>query len=165
MLSVTALEGYWEFFEFETDKRKAENFIDIYNQFNDRIKSKYRDTYISPHSLIRAMQSDITDMLFKTAMDSIEKIYDIYMTQRSFPYGKFIGPFKIYKAALERIEMKNRNLFVVFKVREEPHIENRLDIISIGIPGVRPRNSKKPDGWEFMTNEEKLEYFKNRQSK
>jgi len=169
MLKITDLEGYWEFYELPVSEERLNTILEIFNTFeenteiilNEKKIERAETTHYSPHAVIRVMQSTITTQALALALDSVSKTH-LYGLIGKIPYNSFVGPLKVYRAALDRVENKNKNIFIVFKTREEAHIKNRLDIISIGVPGVRPRNSKKPKNWELMTNNEKKEFFQNR---
>lgn len=162
MITSENIEGYWEFYEIPISKERLDSVLNVFSDFEKTIEDKLnlnnikrvKNFHYSPHSIIRIMQSNITLMELKTNLEYVLSAH-IYNINGKLKYGRFIGPFRILKGALNRVELKSKDFFIVFKTRNEPKIFNRLDIISAGEPGVRPRNSKKPEGWGLMTNEEK----------
>lgn len=168
MITLEDIKGYWEFYEFPTSEKRIDSILDLVNSFEKKVNEevskldiKTVDTkfYISPHSLIRVMQSDIELRVLTNSFSFTLNSHLIYLKTGKVPYNTFQGNLKVHEAALDRVEMKNRNIFIVYKTRHEARFLNRLDFISIGVPGVRPRNSKKPPEWESMTNDDKKAYF------
>lgn len=171
-MDIKDIENYWEFYEFETDKKRVEDILFIANNISLKCQdlvSKMKIPvnldkgyfYISPHALIRVMQSDIATRIIANSLEFALKTHLITLYSKVVPYNTFQGNLKVFPAALERVELKNNMIFIVMKTREEEMFLNRLDIISIGKPNERPRNSKKPDNWNSLSNDQKKEYFKN----
>lgn len=173
MIVLSEIEDYWEFYEFETEKNRVNEIINIINNVSNKcielvskmnvpVNMEKGYFYISPHAVIRLMQSDISTRIIANSLDFALKTHLITLHSKSVPYNTFQGNLKVLPAALNRVELKNKFIFVVLKTREEDFYLNRLDIISVGKPNERPRNSKKPDNWNSLSNDQKKEYLKNK---
>ncbi len=172
-MNIEDIESYWEFYEFETNKQRVEDILLIVNNISlkcqdlvSKMKIPVNEDkgyfYISPHALIRVMQSDINTRVIANSLEFALKTHLITLHSKVVPYNTFQGNLKVFPAALERVELKNNMIFIVMKTREEEFYLNRFDIISIGKPNERPRNSKKPNNWNSLSNDQKKEYFKNK---
>ncbi len=176
MINLSDIEDFWEFYEFETEKNRVNEIINIINnvstkcidlvsKMNVLVNMEKGYFYISPHAVIRLMQSDISTRVIANSLDFALKTHLITLHSKSVPYNTFQGNLRVLPAALNRVELKNNFIFIVLKTREEDFFINRLDIISIGKPNERPRNSKKPDNWNSLSNDQKKEYLKSLSSK
>lgn len=167
MITLDEIKDFWEFYEFETDSKRINSILEIVNKFEEKCIEEVSKLdvptngifYISPHSVIRLMQSSIDLMTIRNSFNFTLNAHLITLKTNKIPFNTFQGNLKVTPAALERVEMKNRKIFIVYRTRPEEKFLNRLDFISIGVPGERPRNSKKPENWESLSNDDKKAYF------
>jgi len=168
MKDLETLKKYWEFYEIEIPEKKYNDIIELFSYFEKKLKEELNTFnlniknpfYISPHAIIRIMQSELSINDINDILNATIKAH-IYYINKTLKENGFIHKYKTMFVALDRIELRHKDIFIVFKTREENNILNRLDIISLGVPGKRKRNLYKIKGWENFTNEEKKNYFIN----
>jgi len=164
MINIETLEEYWELYEIKTDMNRVKKILELLSFFEDFHKKHIsslnikNSLYLSPHFIIRMSQSDITYRTIINTLKIITKIHVEGINNVEVSFGTNNG-FNVLKMPDNRIEINNFEIFIVFKIRKEEFYLNRLDLISIGIPGERRRNSRKPNGWDDMTHKEKMTFL------